>query len=185
MRKSHLVASKKKLIVKTKKKIMPTAKSRPKCSKKDEIVYFTFWPILAFSFFIAVDQILEDDGYEQNDTHAVVMASVNVCKTFVHMFAIACLIISLTEVYIAFEYLSDPLCSRLIYLEVDAAIAAVFLLVLTFLDTFNGYVQVTTTLSDMGFFLTQFIPWLITMGILLYQLVAINTHQRKTRFNLK
>ena len=149
---------------------------RQECATKDEMVYYTFWPILAFSFFIATDEIIPDNKYEISKTNASLLAVIIICKTFSHMFALSLLVLSLLESFLAFQYLVDPLCERLIFLELDAMIASVFIIVLTFCDCIHNYLDLNAQLSKESSFICSVIPWTMTIIILIYQTYRILTN---------
>ena len=144
---------------------------RNNCEKKDSIMYFTFWPIVAFSFFIATDQIT--DNVMRTDVNAIILALIIICKKFIHMFSIACLIVSLTEAYISFEYVENPLCNRPTYLEFNAFMSAAFLIVLSFIESISYIVSITTPLSDVGMMLCNLIPWCIVVIVIIYQTISL------------
>jgi len=146
---------------------------RPGCSSKDEIVYFTFWPIIAFSFFIATDEILETDSYNKNVTNAVVYGIVLFCTTVVHMFAISTLIISILESYLSFALVENLLCKRNVYLEINSFTCAIFLIVLTFVNTINEYIPLHTPISDYAILLCRMIPWIFSILVLIYQVINL------------
>ena len=149
---------------------------RQECATKDEMVYYTFWPILAFSFFIATDEIIPDSKYDVSKTNDILLGVIITCKTFSHMFALALLVLSLLESFLAFQYLVDPLCERLIFLELDAMIASAFIIVLTFCDCLNNYLHVDSQLSKESSFICSIVPWIITILVLIYQTYRILTN---------
>lgn len=149
---------------------------RQECATKDEMVYYTFWPILAFSFFIATDEIIPESKYDVSKTNDILLSVIIVCKTFSHMFALALLILSLLESFLAFQFLVDPLCERLIFLELDALIASLFIIVLTFCDCLHNYLEVDAPLSKEMYFICSLIPWILTILILVYQTYRILTN---------
>lgn len=144
----------------------PTKKKtrRPGCETKDEMVYFTFWPILSFSFFIAIDNIVGDGRNKEEDALSLAIV---VCQMFVHMFAISCLIVSITESFIAYAYLENVLCTRSVYCEFNAFAAAIFLLVATLLNAIDS--ETTTRI------LCEVIPWVIVFSIFIYEMFRIVT----------
>lgn len=138
-----------------------------------DIVYYTFWPILAFSFFIATDEILDVTLYNPENINAVILGLIFVVEKFVHMFALLCLIVSLLETYLAFQLLRSPTCTRKIFLETNAFVAAVFLIVLSLLDCLSNAFTVDAPLSDTGIVLCKTIPFVLSFGILIAQLTTI------------
>lgn len=138
-----------------------------------DIVYYTFWPILAFSFFIATDEIVDNDIYKPENTNAIILAMIIVVQKIVHMFALLCLVVSLLETYLAFQLLRSPTCTRKIFLEVNAFTAAVFLVILSFLDCLSSAFDVDTPLSSTAIVLCKIIPFFMTFILLLVQLGTI------------
>ena len=157
--------------------------TRPDC-EKDHYVYFTFWPLLAFSFFAACDEFLTpEDKFGTYQVSPSLMACILVSRTFVHMFAINCLILSIVECFLAFMYVESPLCTRLWFLELDALIASIWLLVLSLLvivdsvhDEWSGDI-----LSRYGRFFAQFIPWIVAVVTLVYQVIRVLVHHKLIR----
>jgi hypothetical protein len=140
----------------------------------NDLIYFTFWPIMAFSFLVATDSILRDDLSSSN---AVVFGLVSACKSFVHMFSISCLIISLLETYIAFHVMRSESCKRSLFLELDALLAASFFLILTFLNSIHGLFSFDEfVLSRVNESVIQLVSWCLSFFILLYQLYRILTN---------
>lgn len=158
--------------------------TRPDC-EKDHYVYYTFWPILAFSFFTASDEILRPEtryyGYDQQNSS--LMACIFASKTFVHMFSINCLVLSVVECFIAFMYLEAPLCKRLWFLELDALIALIWLVILTLLRVVDSLYEEFTgdIMSRQARFLAQFIPWFVAIVTLAYQVVRVLVHHKLIR----
>lgn len=138
-----------------------------------DIVYYTFWPILAFSFFIATDEILDTAINSLETTNAVVLGLILVTEKFVHMFALLCLIVSLLETYLTFQLLRSPTCTRKIFLEANAFMAAVFLIFLSLLDCLAKAFPVQTPLSDNGIVWCKIVPFAISFAILIAQLFTI------------
>lgn len=154
---------------------MPT---RPGCDK-DEYVYYTFWPILAFSFFIASDEILSPDRWDTYEVEPWLLGAVLFVKVGVHMMALNCLCLSILEAFLAFQYLERPLCSRLYFVEADAFLSAMLLILLTLLTMIETLYEPNVTgprLEGQYRFILQFIPWISSIGVLIYQTYRILTH---------
>jgi hypothetical protein len=151
--------------------------------QKDPIGYYSFWPILAFSFFIASDQLLNSDNrIRDREVVPSLMACILVGRTFVHMFSINCLVLSILETYIAFVHVKNPLCSRILYLETNALFAGLFLIFVSVLEIVNELFEWTgEQLPHREAFLSQFVPWTISIVTLSYQCVRILTHHRVIR----
>lgn len=151
---------------------MPPLKKMTGCDPVD-IVYYTFWPIVAFSFFIATAELGPRSEYRREDTNAILLANVLVFEKFAHMFALLCLIVSLLESYLAFQSLRSPACKRIIFLETNAMMAALFLVILSLLDCLHGYFPMSTPLSSTQYMLCKLVPFAASFVILLYQLGRI------------
>ena len=157
--------------------------TRPDC-ERDHYVYYTFWPVLAFSFFTASDEILyPDDKFDNYQVEPHLMACIALSRMVVHMFAINCLILSTIECFIAFMFLDAPLCKRLWFLEADALVASIFLLILTLLVTVDSLYDEWTgdILSQYGRFFTRFIPWMVATVTLVYQIIRVLVHHKLVR----
>ena len=155
-------------------------RGRPRCNK-DEYVYYTFWPILAFSFFVASDEIVSAERFEIYAVEPTIMALILFTRTIIHMLAINCLCLSILETFLAFQYLEAPLCTRLFFVEFDAAVAAFFLLVLSLLsiiESIGDPERVGMVLAGATRFIVQFVPWLFGVLLLIYQSFRIITHHR-------
>ena len=138
-----------------------------------DIVYYTFWPILAFSFFIATDEIIKEDRFALDITNAQLYAIAIIIEKFVHMFALLCLVVSLLETYLAFQLLRDTNCNRIIFLELNALTAAFFLLLLSLVDCFSTIFPMTNRIDDVTFMMCKLIPFCVSLILLVYQLTRI------------
>lgn len=138
-----------------------------------DIVYYTFWPILAFSFFIATDEIIKEDRFAIDITNAQLYAIAIIIEKFVHMFALLCLVVSLLETYLAFQLLRDTNCNRIIFLELNALTAAFFLLLLSLIDCFSSIFPMTNRINDFTFMMCKLIPFCVSLILLVYQLTRI------------
>lgn len=158
----------------SKKKICILQKmvERPKCQQRDEMVYYTFWPVIAFSFFIASDKILDEREYGEF-TNSGIQAMVYISESFIHVFSLSTLILALLEGYIAYAYIDNSLCTRTPFLEFDAFISAFFLFVLTFIDTLNLGMPSSDPMSDLTKMLCKLIPWVIATSVFVFQFTYI------------
>ena len=135
--------------------------------------FTTIWPILAFSFFIATDEIIKEDRFALDITNAQLYAIAIIIEKFVHMFALLCLVVSLLETYLAFQLLRDTNCNRIIFLELNALTAAFFLLLLSLVDCFSTIFPMTNRIDDVTFMMCKLIPFCVSLILLVYQLTRI------------
>jgi len=149
---------------------------RPSCVEKDEMVYYTFWPLISFSFFIASDSLLFLDALERTEHHSTFLAASVILRTVTHAYSIGTLIISMLEAYVAYAHLGKTLCTRLMFLEINSVIAALALILLSYVDVIHPILQADEPLSSTGMFLSGFIPFTIFIITLVYQIVRIFFH---------
>ena len=84
--------------------------------QKDPIGYYSFWPILGSPFHrVRLNRQL-GQPHSRARCAPSLMACVLVCRTFVHMFSFNCLCCPYWRL-VAFVYVKDPLCNRILYLE--------------------------------------------------------------------
>ena len=133
--------------------------ARPECKKTDAFVYFTLWPILAFSFFVAVDEIVDSEDYVLSETPAILMAPQLVFVTLTHMFAFFTLIIGMVESLLTYSSRPTQLCTRPLFLEINTSIAAASLFFVTFVDCFLGTIESETLLGQHHARLCKILPW--------------------------
>lgn len=102
------------------------------------------------------------------------MACIFFCQTGVHMSAISCMVVAILESYISFQFVDKSMCSRLFFLEANALIAVAFLLVLTLLGIVESYIEFDGhVLSPFSRFISQFVPWMLNVTLLMYEVVCI------------
>ena len=142
--------------------------ARPRCAERDAVVYFTFWPIFAFSLFVASAELAFPSPVESFP--ALFVGPLFVFKECTRMFAIASMALSALDVWI--HYTRDPkhLCTRGIACEVNAVLALLSFLVVTFVHAFASYVEedAAAAPSRIALLLYRLVPWsLITFALML------------------
>jgi hypothetical protein len=88
------------------------------CAKRDDeaaFEYLIFWPVVAFSFFAAVDAIAPADTFA--GAPAALRGAALALVSLVHSLALATLGLATAEAYVAYAHRPDHLCARTAHLE--------------------------------------------------------------------
>ena len=144
---------------------------RSACDTRDSIVYLSLWPILAFSLFLASDEIVAD--YPDN-TPAVLFAPVTIFKMCVHMFALSTIMLAIAEAYVSYARIPNYLCHRPIYLEAQTMLACTSLVVVTTFDCLRPIVPSDWVgLSSEALCLCRLVPLVLIISVTSCQLVSV------------
>ena len=98
--------------------------------------YFTFWPLIIFSFYYATEKEVHDD-LSMYDPSAQLLIWFFI--TLTHMFCINTIVISVIEVYMINFYSTEPLCKRTRVLEYNGVLATVSLLISVMSNVFASF----------------------------------------------
>ena len=136
--------------------------------RKDDIVYYTFWPVTTFSFFLASDSVKNNvlvPARTQSALAALIMATTH----FVHLLSINTLVLSLIQAYFNFTLFKNSITYS--YIEYNAIAAAMVLCILTFLSSIAPLAAtdniLMSSVTDTARFFATFIPWLFCTSLLI------------------
>lgn len=152
--------------------------SRRPCTDIDVVTYYTLWPILSFSFFMATDEMIDDDY--ANGARPAIHGVMLFLRTIIHMFALNTLMLTILEIMASYLQVHNILCKRdLLYIEIDSVVSGVALIGLTFVNVLNNYYdrgvddppldRTTQLMCELG-------AWLLSLGALLYQALRLARH---------
>jgi hypothetical protein len=112
---------------------------RPRgCAKRDDEAvyeYLVFWPVVAFSFFAAVDAVAPVDAFA--GAPAALRGAALALVSLVHTLALATLALATAEAYVAYARRPDHMCARTAHLEATTAATLGALLVASVLACFQ------------------------------------------------
>jgi len=138
-------------------------------TRSTDISYYTFWPVLSFSYFIATGVIV--GHHDINQVHGPVYATLLVFKTTGHLFALMVLILSLVEIFIVFGFSSEVICKRFVYLEINAFMSSLILWILYLLEICVEFVEPHETISNTTNLTCQLIPWCVCFILCVAQVI--------------
>lgn len=108
----------------------------PLCTRQsDEMSYFTFWPLIIFSFYYATEKEVQHD-LSMYDPSAQLLVWFFI--TLTHMFCINTIVVSVIEVYTINFYSTKPLCKRTRVLEYNGVLATVSLMISVMSNAFGS-----------------------------------------------
>ena len=145
---------------------------RPKCAELDPSPYLTIWPILGFSFFLAVDIIVPERTFEESP--AVLRAAAIVLVTAVHTLALSVLTLALADAYVSYERRAEHLCSRSLYLEANTAVACGSLLLASLLACFQDFADAAAAPLPVGAVAAcRLVPWTVIAVVTAVQVAVV------------
>jgi hypothetical protein len=136
---------------------------------QDELVYFTFYPVVIFCFFLASDKfIIVDYEYYDRDVLNVLIGF----QTLTHGLCMNVLIISIVEAYLSNKY-THALCERKRYLELNSFLSILSILTLSGVSTIGGIVVKENEIDIREFAPFSISAWVVTKLFLLTSIVHI------------
>ena len=135
--------------------------NRPNCEEKDAALYLTFWPILAFSIFMAVDEIIDTPTASFLEFPGWFVAPLIILKQCTHMFAVATLALSACDVFVEYVRKDNHMCKRSLFAEFNTFLALISFIGASFIHTFAFFVEEDpdASLAPYELLLCQLVPY--------------------------